>query len=146
VLELVKDSFREMHKQMKGHNISILGLAFKGNSSDIRNTPSRTIAIELSKLGASIRVHDPHVDFEEAKRLLGKNQIEYCRDVWESIQDASCLIIATDHLEYRRLQLSQISSLMAKPGALVDARHIFRPEDVVESGLIYRGVGRRLES
>ncbi|MBO3809966.1 MAG: nucleotide sugar dehydrogenase [Candidatus Brockarchaeota archaeon] len=141
VLTLVREAFTEMGEDVGGRIVSVLGLAFKGNSGDLRNTPMKPVLKGLSEMGARIKAHDPYVDFQEAEKVFSGLNVSFTRSVLECITGASCLIIGADHLDYRRLTASEISRAMAKPAAVVDARRVFDPESMIREGLIYRGVG-----
>lgn len=145
VLVLVKDAYEEMRKKIEGSIVAVLGLAFKGNSSDMRNTPMKEIVKGLSEMGAEVRAQDPYVDFEEAENVFTGLYITFTRNIMECIKGASCLIIGADHLEYRRLAPSEISKVMTRPATVIDAKRIFDPELILKEGLTYRGVGYGLQ-
>jgi UDPglucose 6-dehydrogenase len=130
-----------MGEEIRGKLVAVLGLAFKGNSSDLRNTPMKTVLKGLREMEARVRAQDPYVDFEEAGKTFSGLNIAFTRSIAECIGGASCLIVGADHLDYRRLAPSEIASAMARPAAVVDARRIFDPESIMREGLIYRGVG-----
>ena len=141
VLELVKDACEEMGLKIDGRVVAVLGLAFKGNSSDLRNTPMKAVVKGLVEMGAKVRAQDPYVDFEEARKLFAEPDVTFTRDVLECIKGASFLVVGADHLDYRKLSPSEISKAMSRPAAVVDARRMFDPDSMAEEGLIYRGVG-----
>lgn len=141
VLTLVREAFTEMGEEARGRVVAVLGLAFKGNSSDLRNTPMKPVLKGLSEMGARIRAQDPYVDFQEAEKVFAGLNVSFTRNILECITGASCLIIGADHLDYRRLTPSEISRAMAKPAAVVDSRRVFDPESIIREGLTYRGVG-----
>lgn len=141
VLTHVRDAFMEMGEEIRGKLVAVLGLAFKGNSSDLRNTPMKTVLKGLREMEARVRAQDPYVDFEEAGKTFSGLNITFTRSIAECIGGASCLIVGADHLDYCRLNPSEIASAMTRPAAVVDARRIFDPESIMREGLIYRGVG-----
>ncbi len=141
VLTLVREAFIDMGEEAGGKVVAVLGLAFKGNSGDLRNTPMKPVLKGLGEMGAMIKAHDPHVDFQEAEKVFFGLNVSFTRNILECIAGASCLVIGADHLDYRRLTPSEISGAMARPAAVVDARRVFDPESIIAEGLIYRGVG-----
>jgi len=140
VLSLVDSAFQEMKTPIKGCNISVLGLSFKGNTGDMRNTPAVPIILGLLDLGAHVLAHDPLANIHEVKERFP--QLNITRNVKEAVQNSRCVVIVSDHLEYRNLDVGEIAEAMTKPAALVDTRHIIDPDDVKKRGLVYRGVGR----
>jgi UDP-N-acetyl-D-mannosaminuronic acid dehydrogenase len=141
VLTLVREAFDEMGERVEGRLVAVLGLAFKGNSGDLRNTPMKPVLKGLSEMGARIMAQDPYVDFQEAENVFTGLNVAFTRSIRECISGASCLVIGADHLDYRRLAPSEISGAMARPAAVVDARRVLDPESIIREGLVYRGVG-----
>lgn len=140
ILELVDDAFREMSVPIEGARVSALGLGFKANSGDLRNTPSEPIIKGLLARGAFVVAHDPFARFEEVSRILPK--IICTRNLEETIKGTRCTVIVTDHLEYRGLTIRYLRGLMSKPCAVVDARHIIDPKEALASKVIFRGFGK----
>jgi len=131
VVELVADALREAGKSLSGSKIAVLGYAFKGNTDDTRNTPVAPLVDLLHNGGASTCIYDPYVRMDRMTAT-----IEECLD------DADCVVVATDHDEFRTLSLDLLEKRTAKPHAVVDTRHIFYPEEAMRRGFVYRGVGR----
>ncbi len=140
ILELVDDAFREMNVSIEGARVSVLGLGFKANSGDLRNTPAEPIIRGLLERGALVVAHDPFARFEEVSRILPK--MAYTRNLEEAIRGSKCAVIVTDHLEYRGLTARYFGELMPKPCAIVDARHIIDPEEASASKVVFRGYGK----
>ncbi len=143
VIELVLDAYREMSKQIADSKILVLGLAFKSNTDDVRETVAAPIIKKLQELGADVFAHDPYVSKEKAKGIINTNKISL--DIYETVHGADCLLVITDHLEYQKLNLRKIKDLMTLPGAIVDGRHVFDPIKVLELNIVFRGVGRPSE-
>lgn len=137
---LVKSAFLEMNKEIKESKVVVLGLSFKDETDDIRNTVAQPIVAGLQELGARVVVNDPYVKFEVAQNAF--KQADVVRELHEALKGADCLIIVTDHRQYRDLRIGDIKKLLNHPAAIVDGRHIFNPEDVLDQGITYRGVGR----
>ena len=130
VLELVQDGFSEVGGKVKGAKIAVMGFAFKGNTDDTRNTPVRELVSLLGEEGARVCIHDPHV---KDPGFLGLD---------EALDGAQCVIVATDHDEYREIPLDELIGKAASPLILVDTRHIFDPAEALLKGIVFRGIGR----
>ena len=139
IIDLVKECFAEMDKEIRGSKVAILGLAFKGNSGDLRNTPAYPILRGLIELGAEIVAQDPFVDFDELRQRI--SGLALTRDVKEAVGNADCAVLLTDHLEYRQIRAADLAKLMKRPSAFVDTRHIMEKENVTTAGIVYRGIG-----
>ena len=127
-------------EDMNGKTVAVLGLAFKPDTDDMRDAPSRTVIPQLLKSGAQVKTYDP-VAMENAKTLLQDPSLVFCSDVYEAVEDADLLIVVTEWNEFRELDLEKVKSLMKEPN-LIDARNIYNPEKVRELGFSYKGVGR----
>ena len=123
---------------VKGKTIAILGLAFKPETDDMRDSPTIPIIKGLQKLGASIRAYDPQAI--ENCRSIFKN-VTYCEDAYETAKDADALVIATEWNEFRALNLERIRKGMRQP-VLVDLRNVYDPKRVRALGFNYSSVGR----
>lgn len=139
VVELVKDTFTELRIPVKGIRVAVLGLSFKGNSGDLRNTPAIPIINRLLGLGGDLVAHDPFANFDEIKQSFPN--LNCTRNVEKAIAGTNCVVIVTDHLEYAKLEASQMIRIMARPAVLVDARQMIEPEKALKAGFIYRGLG-----
>jgi UDPglucose 6-dehydrogenase len=124
---------------LKGKTIGILGLAFKNNTDDIRDSPSIAIINGLLAEGATIQAHDPAA-VTEAQQLFG-SKIEYCGDPYQAAQGTDALVIVTEWNTYRRLDLGKLKTLMNNP-VLFDLRNLYTPDEVKAVGFVYEGVGR----
>jgi UDPglucose 6-dehydrogenase len=127
---------------LDGKTIVILGLAFKNNTNDMRDAPSITIINGLLEAGAIVKAHDPEA-MDEAKKLFA-DTIEYCSDPYQAAAQADALVIVTDWNAYRRLDLSQLKTVMKNP-VLLDFRNLYAPEEAQKAGFIYEGVGRGVQ-
>jgi len=123
---------------VKGKTIAILGLAFKPNTDDMRESPAITIIEKLDKLGANIRAFDPKA-MDEAKHVLPK--IDYLDDPYACAEDADALVIVTEWDQFRALDTTRLKAIMAAP-VLVDLRNIYSPKQMTKFGFIYSSVGR----
>jgi len=118
--------------------IAVLGLAFKPNTDDMRDSPSLKIIPALQKKGAIIKAYDPKA-MEEAGHIL--ENIEYCEGPYECIKNADAVVIMTEWDEFRALDFSRLKKIVKTP-LLIDLRNIYEIEDVVSQGIEYISVGR----
>jgi UDPglucose 6-dehydrogenase len=121
-----------------GKTIGVLGLTFKPNTDDMRESPSLTIVPALQAAGATIRAFDP-AGMAEAKRLL--DDVVWCEDAYDAAMHADALVIITEWNAFRALDLARIKSSMAVP-LLVDLRNVYELDDVARAGFEYVCVGR----
>ena len=125
---------------LKDKTIGVLGLSFKPNTSDVRESPALTIVEALVEAGAKVRVYDP-VAMEEFRKAKPELPLHYAHDPYEAVEQAHCLVILTEWNEFRYLDLEKIKKLMAEP-AIVDARNIYEPARMQKLGFQYEGMGR----
>jgi len=121
-----------------GRRLAVLGLTFKPNTDDMRDSPSLSILPRLIKAGASIRAFDPE-GMEEAKKLLPG--LAYCSDAYETMEDAAALVLLTEWNAFRALDLARVRQLLADP-LVIDLRNIYEPDEMTAAGLSYVSVGR----
>ena len=140
VLELVDEVFEEMGVSISGEHIAVLGLGFKANSGDLRNTPAETIIKGLFERGTDVIAHDPFAHFDEVRQILPN--LVCTRIIEEAVRGATCTVIVTGHLEYRRLTARCLKGFMSTPCAIVDARHIIEPDEAHASSVVFRGFGK----
>ncbi len=122
----------------QGKKIGVLGLSFKPETDDMRESPATDIIKEMQKQGAKIRAFDP-VAMEEAKHSLP--DIEYATDEYDAIKDADVLVIITEWNQFRALDMEKVKSLLKSP-KIADLRNIYEPTTMRELGFEYVGVGR----
>jgi len=125
---------------LNGKTIAILGLTFKPNTSDVRESPALKIIPELLKKGANVKVYDP-AGMEEFKEAAPNLSIEYAKDPEACAEKADGLLILTEWNEFRFLDLKKIKGLMKTP-VLVDMRNIYDPDIVKKLGFRYSSIGR----
>jgi UDPglucose 6-dehydrogenase len=122
-----------------GKTIAILGLTFKPNTDDMRDSPSLTIIPALQRAGATIRAFDPE-GMREARALL--QDIAFCGDAYETMADADALVILTEWNEFRALDLDRVKKLLRRP-LILDLRNIYNPAEMAAAGFEYDCIGRR---
>ena len=123
---------------IRGKTIAVLGLSFKPNTDDMRDSPSIPLITALHDLGATVRGYDPAA-MEAAKALLP--DVIYCGSAYEAAEGAQAVVIATEWEQFRALDLDRLRSVMALP-VIVDLRNIYRPEDMHKRGFAYASIGR----
>ena len=123
---------------LRGKNIAVLGLTFKPDTDDMREAPSIPLVTGLLDLGAKVRAYDP-VGMDAAKHELPN--IEYAKDAYDCAKGADALVIVTEWVQFRALDLTRLKREMAQP-VIVDLRNIYRREDMEALGFVYESVGR----
>ena len=123
---------------VKGKTIAILGLTFKPNTDDMRDSPSLDVIPSLQKSGAKIRAYDPE-GMDEARELF--EEIEYCQDAYQCMSGADIAVIVTEWNQFRALDLGRVAELLADK-ILIDLRNIYSVEEVQAKGLAYFSIGR----
>lgn len=124
---------------VRGATIAILGLAFKANTDDMRESAAVDIINALEYWGANIRAYDPAA-IVHARRLLAPTVV-YADNVYDCAADADAAVIVTDWPEFKAIDLARMRSVMRCPN-LVDLRNIFQPQKVRDLGFAYDSVGR----
>ncbi len=123
---------------LNGKTVAVLGLTFKPNTDDMRESPSLEIVPALQNAGATVRAFDPE-GMEEAKKLL--NHVIWCDGAYDTMTGADVLVIITEWNEFRALDLERVKSLMKTP-LMVDLRNIYEPAAMIEKGFDYHSIGR----
>jgi UDPglucose 6-dehydrogenase len=123
---------------LSGKQIGVLGLSFKPETDDMRESPAIDIIDSMKKRGAKIRAYDP-VAMDEAKHCI--DGIEFATDEYDAIRDADALVIITEWNQFRALDMQRVKELLRSP-KIADLRNIYEPADMRELGFEYIGVGR----
>lgn len=124
---------------LKGKTISVLGLAFKPDTDDIRSAPAIDIIPQLLDFGAMVKAYDP-IAIKESKKRFGY-LCTYSEDVYETIKDTDACIILTDWNEVKQLDLKRVKSLLNQP-IMIDGRNLFELDSMLQLGFTYLSVGR----
>src|ERR1700760_4164463 len=125
-------------ESLRGKTVAVLGLTFKPDTDDMREAPSIPLVTGLLDMGAKVRAHDP-VGMEQARKELP--EIEYCDDPYLCARGADALVIVTEWVQFRALDLDRLKKEMAQP-VLVDLRNIYRQDDMAAHGFLYESIGR----
>jgi UDPglucose 6-dehydrogenase len=123
---------------LSGKQIGVLGLSFKPETDDMRESPAIDIINELTLRGAKVRAFDP-VAMDEARHCLP--DIEYAVDEYDAVKGADILVIVTEWNQFRALDMAKVKSLLNAP-RIADLRNIYEPDDMRAMGFEYIGVGR----
>ena len=121
-----------------GKDIAVLGLTFKPNTDDMRDSPSLDIVPVLEEQGATVRAYDPE-GMTEARHMLPN--VVYCETSYETMGGADALVIVTEWNEFRALDMARVRSLLKNP-VIVDLRNVYDPSDMVDAGFDYVSIGR----
>ena len=125
---------------LKGKTVAVLGLTFKPNTDDMRDSASLDLVPGLLADGATLRVYDPE-GMDEAKKLLSGDKIVWCENAYDTMKDADALVILTEWNEFRSLNLDQVKKLLRQP-VIVDLRNIYSPAEMNAAGFRYTCLGR----
>jgi UDPglucose 6-dehydrogenase len=123
---------------VRGKTVAILGLTFKPNTDDMRDSVSLDIIPALQRAGALIRAYDP-AGMEEARVLL--RDIDWCDDAYGAMQGADVTVLLTEWNEFRALDVTRMKQAMKQP-VLVDLRNVYRPDEMERAGFRYVSIGR----
>lgn len=121
-----------------GKTIAVLGLTFKPNTDDMRDSASLAVIPALQARGARVRAFDPQ-GMREARELL--EDVTFCGDAYETMEGADALAILTEWNEFRLLDLGRVKSLLSYP-LLIDLRNIYKDDELRTAGFDYHGIGR----
>jgi nucleotide sugar dehydrogenase len=138
-ISLAQKAMEEIGKRFSDVKIALLGLAFRGDVADSRQSPTYELIDRLVEMNARIVIHDPFIEHDE--RLASKG-IRLVNSIEDAVRDASLLIVVTDHSEYNEINLSKIVPMMTSPSAIVDGRTTIRIEQIPKK-LYFTGIGRK---
>ena len=124
--------------EVRGKTVAVLGLAFKPETDDMRDSPTIPLIKGLQELGAMIRAYDPGA-IENSKKIF--ENVTYCGDAYETADGADALVIATEWNEFRALKLERIKKLLKQP-LIIDLRNVYDPQRMKAEGFTYISVGR----
>ncbi len=136
--ERMVDKIETAVGDLSGKTIGVLGLSYKPNTDDVRDSPAIVIMRRLQDRGARVQSFDPQA-IEHAKLEL--KDVDFCEDAYATAQGAHALVLATEWNEFRKLDLDRLRSVLAEP-VIVDLRNIYEPNEMRRVGFRYAGVGR----
>jgi UDPglucose 6-dehydrogenase len=129
---------------LRGKQLAVLGLAFKSDTDDIRESPALAIIEDLLKEGTRIRVYDPAA-MPKARQALTSSNVEYATDPYDAIANCDALLILTEWREFATLDLARVRSSLKYP-IVIDGRNLYDPRRMAEAGLMYHSIGRTMQS
>jgi UDPglucose 6-dehydrogenase len=142
---LVERVVARFGEDLKGRTFAMWGLAFKPNTDDMREAPSRVIVDELTRRGARVQAYDP-VAMPEAQRVLaGVAGFSTVGSAEAALEGADALLIVTEWREFRTPDFERIKATLKQP-LVLDGRNLYEPELMQALGLDYQGIGRGLRS
>lgn len=133
------DKIREAAGSLQGLKVAVLGLTFKPNTDDIRESPAIKVIEGLLGEGALVRCYDPE-GMANAKELLG-SKITFCKDPYDAARGSACLVLLTEWNQFRRLDIERLKSELREP-VVIDMRNIYSPESMRAQGILYTSIGR----
>ena len=124
-----------------GKTIAVLGLTFKPNTDDMRDSPALEIVPALLAAGAKVRTYDPE-GMEEAKKVIDDHaNLTYCEDAYETLTGADAVAIVTEWNEFRGLDIDRVKAALKQP-LMIDLRNVYNPSDMATAGFVYHSIGR----
>jgi UDPglucose 6-dehydrogenase len=124
---------------VRGKTIAVLGLTFKPNTDDTRDSPSVSLITALHDMGAVVHSYDP-AGMEQAKPHLPPD-VMYCDSAYAAAEGADAVVIATEWEQFRALDLARLKGVMARP-VIIDLRNVYRADEMKRANFRYIGIGR----
>ncbi|MFZ0392405.1 MAG: UDP-glucose/GDP-mannose dehydrogenase family protein [Terracidiphilus sp.] len=126
---------------LRGKQLAALGLAFKGGTDDIRESPALNIVQRLLDGGAHVRAYDPAAMERAREAMPPSTGLTYVADLYEAAQDADAALILTEWDEFAHIDLPRLKRALKFP-IVIDGRNLYRPETMAEHGFTYVSIGR----
>jgi UDP-N-acetyl-D-mannosaminuronic acid dehydrogenase len=133
VLSKIEEALKSKGKSVSQAKVAVLGIAYKGNTDDVRLSPAEPVIKSLMNRGVDVISHDPY-----AKHDFGGR---FSNDLKEVVAGADVVVILTDHDEYKKLRLEEIKPLLKRDAVVIDGRRVLSRENVEKVGLRYTGIG-----
>ncbi|MDA8379101.1 MAG: UDP-glucose/GDP-mannose dehydrogenase family protein [Planctomycetia bacterium] len=131
----------ELGEDLKGVRIALWGLAFKPNTDDMREAPSRVLLEGLRRRGAKVQAYDPAA-MDETLRIYGERaDLQLCADPYAACQGADALVICTEWQVFRSPDFDRVKELLRRP-LIIDGRNLYDPAMLRKAGFAYHGIGR----
>jgi UDPglucose 6-dehydrogenase len=125
---------------LRGKRLGVLGLAFKADTDDIRESPALEIISALLREGAQVCAYDP-VAIPKAKEVLDETGMSYATDPYSAAADCDAVLILTEWKQFAQLDLAKLRSVVKHP-IVIDGRNMYRPADMAQAGFVYHSIGR----
>jgi UDPglucose 6-dehydrogenase len=126
---------------LRGKRLAVLGLAFKGETDDIRESPAIDLVEMLIAEGCTIAAYDPAAMKRTQQELPAGPQLRYATDVFDAADDADALLILTDWAEFAQIDLHKLNAALRYP-IVIDGRNLYDPATMLQHGFTYLSVGR----
>ena len=138
---LVDKIVKRFGEDLSGRQFAVWGLAFKPNTDDMRDAPSRVVIAELATRGATVKAYDP-VAMPEARRVLeGVNGVRFVENQTQALEGSDALVIITEWKEFKSPDFDAIKSMLKQP-VVIDGRNLYEPAFMRTLGIEYSGIGR----
>jgi UDPglucose 6-dehydrogenase len=126
---------------LPGKRLAALGLAFKGDTDDIRESPAIDIVRRLLESGATVAAYDPAA-IERAREVLPpSDKLHYAASLYEAAKDVDAVLILTDWKEFAEIDLVRLNGAVRFP-IVIDGRNLYKPQKMLEHGFTYVSIGR----
>ena len=139
-IDRLEDGLKEAGIQLKDAKITVLGLSYKPNVGDLRESPSLVLVKLLQDAGADIVTHDPYIDTLKNTKSQHSSSPSINKSIDAAINQADAVIVATAHDEYKKLEVNSFTDQGVK--VIIDGRNCLNKNKITKAGLIYRGIGR----
>jgi len=139
--KIVVKKIKKALGKLENRTITVLGIAFKPETDDIRDSPAIAVIRDLLKNKANVKVYDPKA-MANAKMEQPSLDIQYCSSLYTACTDSDCIVLFTEWEEFRELDFVRLKSIVNK-AVFIDLRNIYDPERVRNFGFAYQGVGRK---
>ncbi len=141
-LQMVQKIIKSCNNDVKNKKIAILGLAFKGNTDDVRYSPAIAIVQGLLKYEATIQAFDPEAIANSKSEIGANNNISYHNNYLDAAQNADALIIATEWDQFKDIDLEKLKNTLKTP-LIIDLRNMLNPKEVENAGFKYISIGSK---
>jgi UDPglucose 6-dehydrogenase len=138
---LVLEKLQQILKVLKGKTIGLLGLTFKPDTDDLRDSPALELIEQLQRLGAKVRAMDPMINPENASTHSGLETVEVVNDAMSLAYQCDALVLMTDWNEFQAVNYANLASIMRTP-MIIDGRNFLDPQKLLDAGFYYVGIGR----
>jgi UDPglucose 6-dehydrogenase len=126
---------------LRGKRLTALGLAYKGDTDDIRESPAIDIIRRLLKAGAMVTAYDPAAVERAQKEMPAAENLSYASDIYAAAKDADAVLILTDWKEFANIDLVRLNKAVRFP-IVIDGRNLYQPKQMLDHGFTYVSVGR----
>jgi UDP-N-acetyl-D-mannosaminuronate dehydrogenase len=133
IVEMTFLALKDAGKDVRNVKVTVLGTAYKADVADSRLSPAEPIIRRLLRSGIKVTAYDPH-----CQESFGAERAE---DLYEALKNSDCIIIVTDHAEFKKIDLHLLKRVARENAIIIDARRVFEPNTVKDFGFKYYGLG-----